>query len=229
MERYSRQILLPEIGEKGQRRLRDAAVLIVGLGGLGSPVSLSLGGAGVGRLGLCDRDVVSLSNLHRQLLYRESWVGRPKAAMAAERLRELNSEVAYELYTEGLTEENAEAVIGRYDLVVDCTDNFATRYLIDRTCLRLSKPWIFGSIGPCNGLVSTFLPGKKRFSDLFPDDGELSARPAAAAGVIAPVPFVVGALQALEVMKLICGFGELLSERLLEINLFTLQINVLDI
>lgn len=229
MERYSRQILLPEIGEEGQRKLRDASVLIVGLGGLGSPVSLSLAGAGIGRIGLCDRDVVSLSNLHRQVLYREAWVGRPKTEMARERLRELNSEIEYELFPGGLTEENAGEIISRYDVVVDCTDNFATRFLIDRVCSKLSVPWVYGSIGPRNGMVSTFLPGRDKFSDIFPDSETLSERPAAAAGVIAPVPFAVGALQALEVMKLLCGFGELLSGKLLEINLFTLQINILEI
>ena len=141
-ERYARQVMLPEIGEEGQHRLASASVLLVGLGGLGSTVAPSLAGAGVGRLGLCDPDVVSWSNLPRQTLYTEEEVGRPKCEMARRRLAALSSATRFDCIAEGLTPENAERLVASYDLVVDCCDNFATRYLIDDACAAAGRPWV---------------------------------------------------------------------------------------
>ncbi len=229
IERYSRQVMLPEIGEEGQRRLLEASVLIVGLGGLGSPVALYLTGAGIGRLGLCDNDVVSISNLHRQILYSENTEGKPKAHIASARLSELSSHTKFELWEEGLTPVNAQDIISRYDIIIDCTDNHKTRYLIDETCARLGKTWIHGAIGNFDGRVSTFTPGGPRYSDLYSDIEVLIDAPKSAGGVIGPLPGIVGCIEATEAIKLICGFGETLSGKILTVDLKNLQFNVFDL
>ncbi|MGZ8868567.1 MAG: HesA/MoeB/ThiF family protein, partial [Thermoanaerobaculia bacterium] len=144
--RYQRQITLPEIGEHGQRKLGKASVLIVGAGGLGSPTSIYLAAAGVGRIGLVDFDRVDITNLHRQILYGTSDVGRPKLEAARERLNDLNPEVAIETHETRLTSENALEILARYDVVIDGTDNFATRYLVNDACKMLGKPNVYGSI-----------------------------------------------------------------------------------
>lgn len=228
-ERYARQLMLPEIGEEGQRRLLGASALIVGLGGLGCPVGLYLAGAGVGRLGLCDADTVSASNLQRQTLYDEADVGCPKTAAARRRLASLSSATEFDLYPEGLTPDNAEDIIRRYDIVVDCCDNYATRFLLDDVCARLERPWVYGSIGAFEGRVSTFLPGGARYSDFFPDREELSSLPPAAGGVVGAVPGVVGSLEAAEVLKVLCGFGEPLSGRMLAVNIKSMTFNIIEI
>lgn len=218
--------MLSEIGETGQQKLADARVLIVGLGGLGCPVSLYLTGAGVGHIGLCDHDIVSLSNLQRQTLYSEDMIGETKVTAARKRLSSLSADTEFELIADGLTADNATAIISRYDLVVDCCDNHATRYLIDDVCRELGKPWIYASIGEYTGCVSTFLPGEKGYADLYADREELEALPPAAAGVIGAVPGIIGSIEAAETIKHICGFGELLSNRLLvaDIKSMTFQI-----
>ena len=146
MERYNRQIILPELGEEGQQRIQRAKVLIVGVGGLGSPVALYLTGAGVGIIGLMDDDVVSISNLQRQILYSEAEVGMPKAIQAKKRLEALNSSIQINAYPNRLTTENAAGIISQYDIVVDGCDNFATRYLINDTCVQLGKIYVYGAI-----------------------------------------------------------------------------------
>ena len=146
MERYNRQIILPELGEEGQQRIQRAKVLIVGVGGLGSPVALYLTGAGVGTIGLMDDDVVSISNLQRQILYSEAEVGMPKAIQAKKRLEALNSSIQINAYPNRLTTENAAGIISQYDIVVDGCDNFATRYLINDICIEQKKPYVYGAI-----------------------------------------------------------------------------------
>lgn len=221
--------MLPEIGLDGQQKLAQARVLMVGLGGLGCPVGLYLTGAGVGRIGLCDADTVSLNNLQRQTLYDESAVGKPKTAAARLRLSALSSVTEFELHPDGLTAANAEAIISHYDMVVDCCDNFATRYLIDDVCAALGKPWVYGSIGAFRGCVSTFLPGGARFADLFPDREEMEAMPPASGGVVGAVPGIVGATEAAEAIKLICGFGELLSGRMLLFDIKTMDFKTVEL
>lgn len=222
--------MLPEIGEEGQRRLLRSSALIVGLGGLGCPAALYLAGAGVGRLGLCDPDAVSLSNLQRQTLYAEARVGEPKPEAARERLAALNSDVAFELFPEGLTPENAAEVIARYDIVVDCCDNFATRYLISDICRRLRKPWVHGSIGEFSGQVATFLPDAATgYEDIYPERSELASRPAASGGVLGALPGVVGAIEAAEAIKTLLGMEGTLAGRLLTIDLSTMTFNTLTI
>ncbi len=229
-ERYARQVILPEVGEEGQRRLAQSSALIVGLGGLGCPAGLYLAGAGVGRIGLCDSDVVSLSNLQRQTLYSEAQVGEAKTAAALSRLRSTNSEVCFEVFPQGLTPENAREIISGYDVVVDCCDNFATRYLISDICRKTGKPWVHGTIGRFNGQVATFLPdAATTYEDLYPDREEMAARPAASGGVLGAVPGVVGAIEAAEALKLLLGAGGTLAGRLLSIDLSTMTFNTLTL
>ncbi|MCH5221136.1 MAG: HesA/MoeB/ThiF family protein [Muribaculaceae bacterium] len=229
-ERYSRQTMLAEIGEEGQKRLSESKVLIIGVGGLGSAAAIYLAGAGVGRIGLCDPDVVSISNLQRQVLYSTSQIGELKAVNAARRLVALNSDVGVETFHAGLTEDNAVAMVSSFDLVIDCTDNYATRFLIDKACAIAGKPWIYGSIGEFVGQTALF-NGRSgtRYSDLYPDIDSLCAAPKRVLGVLGAVPGVIGALQAAQAVKFLTGFGEQLDGRLFNIDLITLQTNILDI
>ncbi|WP_294477309.1 HesA/MoeB/ThiF family protein [uncultured Bacteroides sp.] len=225
--RYDRQIMLPEIREDGQDRLNKAKVLIVGVGGLGSPIALYLAGAGVGYIGLVDDDVVSISNLQRQVLYSEKELGLPKAICAAERLSALNSGINIHSYSTRLTEENAYDIIADYDMVVDGCDNFATRYLINDCCIELGKPYIYGAIGGFEGQVSVFNYGdkKKNYRDLYPDEEEMLHMSPPSKGVMGITPAVVGSIEATEVLKVICGFGDVLAGKLWTIDLRTLQTN----
>lgn len=228
--RYDRQMLLPEIGPEGQKRLGRASALIVGLGGLGGPVALYLAGAGVGRIGLADPDTVSLTNLHRQLLYDESSVGRPKVEAARERLSAINHEVSFDLYPNGLRPDGAEAIVAQYDLIIDCCDNYATRYLIDDCCAALGKPWIFGSISGLRGMVSVFMPSSPmRYADLFPDRDDMAAQDPASGAVIGPTPGVVGSIQAAEAIKLLAGAPPTLASRLLTINLQNMEFKTIEL
>lgn len=228
-ERYSRQMMLPQIGEAGQRRLARSSALIVGVGGLGSPVALYLAAAGVGRIGLVDADVVSVSNLQRQILYAESEVGLPKVEMAARRLAALNSDVEIETYACRLDESNAESIISHYDVVVDGCDNLRTRYLVDDVCGRLNKPYVFGAIGAMSGQVSVFHYGDnpRSYRELFvPDeacDGECEPM-----GVVGTTPAVIGSFEANEAIKILAGYGEVLTGRLLQVELDSLQISIIS-
>ena len=227
-ERYARQTMLREIGPEGQRRLAEASVLVVGVGGLGSPAALYLTGAGVGRLGLADPDRVSESNLQRQTLYTESQIGRPKTEAARERLSALCSQTRFTCYDEGLTAENAREVIEGYDLVVDCCDNFPTRYLIDDACAACGKPWVHGSIGEFQGQVALFNGRSgRRYAELYPDREALCVRPRTTSGVLGTVPGVIGTLEASEAIKWVVGFGEPLDGRLFTLDLKTLQTEII--
>ena len=225
--RYNRQIILPEIGEEGQAKLKAAKVLIVGVGGLGSPIALYLAGAGVGTLGLVDDDEVSISNLQRQVLYTEDELGDFKAVCAAMRLTALNSEITVNSCPGRLCKENAQALISDYDIVVDGCDNFATRYLINDVCAEQGKPYVYGAICGFEGQVSVFHYGeeKKSYRDLYPDEEEMRRMPPPPKGVMGITPAVTGSIEATEVLKIICGFGEVLSGKLWTIDLRTLQSN----
>ena len=229
-QRYARQAMLPEIGYEGQRWLAEASALIVGAGGLGSPAALYLTGAGVGRIGLADADTVSLSNLQRQVLYTEAQIGVPKVEAARDRLAALCSSTRFECHPRGIDPDNADEIISRYDIVLDCCDNFPTRYLLDEVCARLHKPWVHGSIGEFYGQVTLFRPGgAMRYRDLFPDRERLCARPAATAGVLGTVPGIVGTLMASEALKTIVGFGRTLDGRLLTLDLKNINIDIIDL
>ncbi|MEG0647630.1 MAG: HesA/MoeB/ThiF family protein [Bacteroides sp.] len=229
--RYDRQILLPEIGEEGQAKLQAAKVLIIGVGGLGSPIALYLAGAGIGTIGLVDDDCVSISNLQRQVLYAEKELDQPKAACAAEHLHSLNSEITVNYYPERLSKQNARELIGSYDIVVDGCDNFATRYLISDTCMALNKPYVYGAICGFEGQVSVFSYGSspKTYRDLYPNEEEMLRMPPPSKGVMGVTPAVVGSIEASEVLKIIGGFGDILSGKLWTIDLRTLQSNIFSL
>lgn len=227
--RYERQLMLPEIGVEGQQKIRSAKVLLIGVGGLGSPISIYLTGAGIGTLGLMDDDVVSVTNLHRQVLYAESEIGLSKAEQAKKRLSALNSEVKIETYAFRLTKENAEEIISKYDLVVDGCDNFATRYLIDDVCHRLGKPYVYGSIQGLNGQVSVFNVGEKarRYRDLYPEEETTDFVPSKA--VLGVTPAIVGSVEANQVLQLVAGFGMPLINKLWTVDLRTMESWVMDL
>lgn len=217
-------MILPEIGEEGQQKLKEAKVLIVGVGGLGSPIALYLAGAGVGTIGVVDDDVVSVTNLQRQVLYSENEVGQPKALKAKERIEALNSDVKVEAYNTRLTKDNAEDIISRYDIVVDGCDNFETRYIINDTCLKLGKVYVYGAIRVFDGQVSVFnYNNGPNYRDLYPDEEEMTTMPAPEKGVMGITPGVVGCVEAAEVIKIITGFGDVLNGKLWYIDLKTLQ------
>lgn len=214
--RYSRHLLLPEIGGTGQRRLLASKVLVVGAGGLGSPASLYLAAAGVGRLGIVDFDAVDLSNLQRQILHHVHDVGRPKVVSAKEALGELNPDVEVIPYNEPLTRENVRGIFSDYDVVVNACDNFPTRYLINDACVFLQKPMVDGSIFKFEGQVTTYRPGQGCYRCLYPAPPPPGLVPTCAeAGVLGAICGVVASIQGAETIKLLLGIGEPLTGRLL--------------
>ncbi len=228
MERYNRQIILPELGKEGQQRLQRAKVLIVGVGGLGSPIALYLTGAGVGTIGLVDDDVVSISNLQRQVLYSESEVGLSKAIQAKKRLEALNSDVQINAYPTRLTKDNAANIIHPYDIIVDGCDNFATRYLINDTCVQQGKIYVYGAIRAFDGQVSVFnYQGGPNYRHFFPDEAEMLSMPHPPKGVLGVTPGMVGCAEAAEVLKIIGGYGEVLSGKLWTIDLKTMETHLI--
>ncbi|MEG1562386.1 MAG: HesA/MoeB/ThiF family protein [Bacteroides sp.] len=232
--RYSRQLVLPEIGVEGQAKLQAAKVLLVGVGGLGSPIALYLAAAGVGTLGLVDGDVVSLSNLQRQVLYTEDNLGERKATAAARRLLALNSEMTVNACPYALQPGNARSLISHYDLVVDGCDNFATRYLMDDTCAALNLPYVYGAITGFEGQVSVFHYGTaaRSYRQLYPSPPAEAPRTepdAAARGVMGVTPAVVGSMETNEVLKIIGGYGDVLSGKLWTIDLRTVQTNIFSL
>ena len=228
--RYSRQIMLPQFGEEGQRKLSSAKVLLVGVGGLGSSIAIYLAGAGVGHIGLVDMDIVSESNLQRQVLYKENEIGQSKVACAKKRLLELNSNVEVTCYPCRFDSDNGQKIASKYDLIIDGCDNFATRYLIDEVSSTLQMPYIYGSIGEFRGQVSVF-NGQNggRYRDLYPREDHQPISEAAVKGVLGAVPGVIGALQATEAIKIITGIGHPLFNRLLTVDLLTMDIRILKI
>lgn len=227
--RYSRQILLPEIGEEGQRRLREAKVLLVGIGGLGSPIATYLTGAGIGTLGIVDDDVVSLDNLHRQVLYDEKSVGLPKTDCAHTRLHSLNSEVTIRTYHTQLSKDNAIDIISPYDLVIDGTDNYGVRFVISDVCQTLHKPYIYGAICGLDGQVAVLCKGRCTYRTLHPDEAATLAMPHPGKQVTGVTPAIVGSTQANQALQLICGFGSPLIDRLWSIDLRTMQTFIIDL
>jgi molybdopterin/thiamine biosynthesis adenylyltransferase/rhodanese-related sulfurtransferase len=215
--RYSRHLIMPEVGMEGQKRLKAGRVLLIGAGGLGSPLALYLAAAGVGRIGLVDFDVVDFSNLQRQVLHGTPDVGRAKLQSAQVKLRAINPEVTLDLYETRITSANAIDLIAPYDVVVDGTDNFPTRYLVNDACVLLGKPNVYGSIFRFDGQASVFYPGRGPcYRCLYPEPPPPGEVPSCAeGGVLGILPGLVGCIQATEVIKLLLGRGEPLVGRLL--------------
>ncbi len=214
--RYSRHLILPEVGLEGQKRLKAASVLCVGTGGLGSPLLLYLAAAGVGRIGIVDFDVVDHSNLQRQVIHGTSWVGKPKIESAKNRIHEINPYCQVDLYETALSSANALEIIRPYDIVVDGTDNFPTRYLVNDACVLLDKPNVYGSIFRFEGQATVFnYEGGPNYRDLYPEPPPPGMVPSCAeGGVLGILPGIIGVIQATETVKIILKKGNTLSGRL---------------
>ncbi len=217
VSRYSRHLILEDVGMEGQRKLKAGSVLCVGTGGLGSPLLLYLAAAGVGRIGLVDFDVVDESNLQRQIIHGTSKIGVRKVVSAAERIKDINPFVQLDIYEEALTSENALQILAPYDVVVDGTDNFPTRYLVNDACVLLNKPNVYGSIFKFEGQASVFnYKGGPQYRDLYPEPPPPGLVPSCAeGGVLGILPGVIGCIQATETIKILLDKGETLSGRLL--------------
>jgi adenylyltransferase/sulfurtransferase len=220
IERYSRQIILPQVGGKGQEKLLAAKVLIIGAGGLGSPIALYLAGAGVGRLGLVDSDQVELNNLHRQILYTSADIGKPKAEIGLQRLRALNPDTEVIPYRLRLTSENIMEIIKDYDIIVDGSDNFPTRYLVNDACVLAKKILVHGAFFRYEGQAMVIKPGEGPcYRCLFSEPPPPGSVPSCQeAGVLGALAGVIGLIQATEALKLILGIGEPLVGKLIIFN-----------
>ena len=229
--RYSRHLILPEVGMAGQQKLKDASVLCVGTGGLGSPLLLYLAAAGVGRIGIVDFDVVDASNLHRQIIHGTSSIGKPKVVFARDRILDINPNVQVDLYEEPLSSENALRIAAPYDVVVDGTDNFPTRYLVNDACVILGKPNVYGSIFRFEGQASVFnYQGGPNYRDLYPEPPPPGLVPSCAeGGVLGVLPGLVGLIQATETLKILLGSGTTLSGRLLLFDALTMKFRELKL
>lgn len=232
-ERYHRQIILPEFGEAGQQKLLKAKVLVIGAGGLGCPALQYLTAAGVGTIGIVDDDVVALNNLHRQVLYSVNDIGLSKAERAADILRQLNPTIKISAYNERLTTQNTLTLFDEFDIIIDGTDNFSTRYMINDACVLLNKSLVYGAISQFEGQVSFYRNQNKddvNYRDLFPDppkEGEVLN--CAEAGVLGVLPGIIGTLMANEAIKFITGMGELLVNQLFTYNALSNQVYVLSL
>lgn len=231
LKRYARHIIIPEMGLEGQQKLKQAKVLVIGAGGLGCPVLQYLTAAGIGTIGIIDFDKVDESNLQRQILYNQEDIGKYKAEVAKEKLSRQNPYIQLTAINDQLSSKNALDIISQYDVVVDGSDNFATRYLVNDACVILNKVLVFGSIYKFDGQVSVFnFQNGPTYRCLYPEppiDGEMAN--CAEVGVIGVLPGIVGTLQANEVIRIILGIGEILSGKLLTFDALTMQFNTFDI
>ena len=227
-ERYRKHLIFDAIGEKGQRKLLSSKALIIGVGGLGSPAALYLASCGVGMIGLVDSDDLELSNLHRQVLYSTGDIGKPKVMLAEKRLKEINPDVVISTYKVRVDEGNAKGLIKDYDVILDCADNFETKYLINDTCVSLGKALAHGGIYGFDGQMTFILPGKGPcYRCIFPElPGPDAFRDCQQAGILGSVPAVIGALQANEALKYLLGIGKNLVGRLLRYDALTGDIRI---
>ncbi len=229
--RYARHIILPEVGLEGQKKLKAASVLCIGTGGLGSPLLLYLAAAGIGRIGIVDFDIVDHSNLQRQVIHGTSWVGKPKIESAKTRILEINPFCQVDLYNTQISSENALDIIRPYDIVVDGTDNFPTRYLTNDACVLLDKPNVYGSIFRFEGQATVFnYEGGPNYRDLYPEPPPPGMVPSCAeGGVLGVLPGIIGIIQATETIKIILGAPNTLSGRLLLYNAWDMKFRELKL
>ena len=228
---YSRHIILPEVGLEGQKRLKAASVLCIGTGGLGSPLLLYLAAAGIGRIGIVDFDIVDKSNLQRQIIHGTAWVGKPKIESAKERILQINPNCQVDLYETALTSANALDILEPYDIVVDGTDNFPTRYLTNDACVLLNKPNVYGSIFRFEGQATVFnYQDGPNYRDLYPEPPPPGMVPSCAeGGVLGVLPGIIGTIQATETIKIILGAENTLSGRLLLYNAWDMSFRELKL
>ena len=230
--RYSRHILLPQIGIEGQARLLAARALVIGAGGLGSPIALYLASAGVGVITLCDGEEVDLTNLQRQIVHRTQSVGRKKVESARETLAAINPEVKVVALAERVDGKRIEALAASHDIVIDGSDNFATRHAVNRACVKLRKPLVSGAAVRFDGQVAVFdlrAPDSACYACLFPEGGESEDVRCAVMGVFAPVTGIIGSIQAAEALKLLCGTGDTLAGRLLLLDALAMQVRTIKL
>ena len=226
-ERYARQLMLKEVGEEGQKKLNAAKVLVVGAGGLGSPVLLYLAGAGVGTIGIVDADVVSLTNLQRQVLYTEDEIGKSKVLCAKHRIEQLNADITINTYQLRLDEDNADEIISRYDFVLSCVDNFSTRKLLCNVCNKQDKILIHAAVVDFQFEIAVFAPhAKVDYNALYADyqDDEMKVTP-----ILGTTAGITGVMQALEAIKIICGLDRQLIGKQLIYNTLTFDMHILDL
>lgn len=230
IQRYDRQMILPQVGNEGQKKLKHASVLIIGAGGLGAPAALYLAGAGVGTIGIMDADMVSISNLHRQIIHSTERLDMNKAESAKITANQLNDLVQIRTYSYFLTAENAEELIGQYDFVIDAVDNFETKFLINDTCVLLKKPFCHAGILQFQGQVMTYVPGDypcyRCIFEEIPKKGSIPN--CSQAGVIGAIAGIIGSLQALEAIKYILGIGELLTGKMAIFDGLTMKMRIVD-
>lgn len=226
ISRYERQIILSEIGADGQKKLKNSSVLIVGAGGLGSPVALYLAGAGVGKIGIMDNDNVSISNLQRQILHNMESENINKADSAKKTLEKLNNTISVMAYSYEITPENAEKIISQYDFIIDCADNFATKFLINDACVLLAKPFCYGGILQFQGQVMTYVPGNKPCYRCIFEEIPQDVPNCSQAGVIGAIAGIIGSIQALEAIKYLLGIGELLTGKIFIFDGLTMKTRI---
>ena len=225
MSRYSRQIMLPEIGNDGQKKISEASVLIIGVGGLGSPISIYLAAAGVGKIGLVDNDTVSESNLQ---LYNNSHIGKKKVSVAKEQLKAISPDIDIEIYDTLFTTENGYDIAKEYDIIIDGCDNSETRYLIDCVSKELNIPYVYGAISEFKGQVSVFnYNGGVSYSDIYPKSENINSN--MDIGVIGALPGIVGTIQAMEALKIITAAGNVLQNKLLTIDALTMEFTTFEV
>ena len=230
VQRYSRHLIMPNVGSVGQRKLLDGKVLVIGAGGLGSPISLYLALAGVGTIGIVDFDIVDVSNLQRQILHTDADVGRRKVESAKETLLAHNPDLNVQVHEEPINSENAMEIINQYDIIVNGADNFSTRYLVNDAAYLAGKPLVDGAILVFDGRATTYLPGQGCYRCMYPDPPPPGEVPnCSEAGVIGALPGLVGSIQALEVIKLLLGIGETLTGRLLMIDALSMEFTELKV
>ena len=230
IERYSRHILLQDVGLEGQEKLLNAKVLIIGAGGLGSPVALYLAAAGVGHIGIVDADVVDLSNLQRQVIYTTDDIGSPKVASAARKMRRINPDVNVVEINEYLDTDRLAGIAADYDIVVDATDSFRSKYMINDACIKAGKPFVHGGVLRFEGNVFTHLPGSADYRDIFGSEPSENHVPTASeVGVLGTIVGVIGTIQATEVIKWLTGTGDLLTDSILTFDALTWQFNKIEI
>ena len=227
--RYSRHFLLEGFGKEGQDRLLHSSVLIIGAGGLGSPCALYLAAAGVGTIGIADADVVSISNLQRQVIHFTTDVNRPKVESAAEKVRQINPDVQVITYDTYITEDNALEIIRDYDFIIDCTDSYASKYLINDACVMAGKPFCAGGVVKYGAQVMTHIPGTACYRCLFPEPpASKDVETCATVGVLGSVVGIMGSIQATEALKYLTGIEQLLTNRLLIIDALTMEFQTLQ-
>ncbi|MGP1515803.1 MAG: HesA/MoeB/ThiF family protein [Bacteroidales bacterium] len=227
LERYQRQIILTDFGIEGQEKLLASKILVVGVGGLGSVVALHLTATGIGTIGLVEKDIVSLHNLQRQILYREDEIGLPKLDIAINTLQRFNRKTNFVAHNCFFEENNAEEIAKQYDIIIDCTDNYKARFTINDICIKLNKPFIYGAIEETKGQMAVFNynPPCANYRTLFPNEKELVTTSNNPKGVIGILPSIIASLQVNEVIKIITNIGTVMKDILFTIDILTLDIH----